>query len=62
MHNDVKQCFFSSHVHCGSCIHARIQYGVVFPRRGKFKWHGNADMCSDVAGLSISGSGDLFEL
>ena len=22
----------------------------------------NADMCSDVAGASISGSGDLFEL
>ena len=32
-----------------------------FPKAGNL--HGsNADMCSDVAGLSISGSGDFFEL
>ena len=34
MHNDVKQCFCSSKVHCGSCSHAQIQYGVVFPEAG----------------------------
>ena len=38
MHNDVKQCFCGSNVHYGNCSHARIQYGVVFPRSGKFKW------------------------
>ena len=38
MHDDVKHCFCGSNVHCGSCSHARIQYGGVFPRSGKFKW------------------------
>ena len=61
MHNDVKQCFRASNVHCGSCIHERIQHGVAFPWSGKFKWQ-YADMCSDVAGPSSSGSGDLFDL
>ena len=37
-HNDVKQCFCGSNVHYGSCSHARIQFGVVFLRSGKFKW------------------------
>ena len=32
-----------------------------FPEAGNFNGS-NADMCSDVAGPSISGSGDLFEL
>ena len=27
MHNDVKQCFRGLNVHCGSCSHARSQYG-----------------------------------
>ena len=49
MPNDVKQCFGGSNVHCGSCSYDRIQYG-------------NADVCSDVAGPSSSGSDDLFEL
>ena len=62
MHNDVKQCFCSSNVHCGSCSHARIQYGVLFPRSGKFKWQLCRYICSDMAGPSISGSGNLFEL
>ena len=30
MHNDVKQCFGGSNVHCGSCSYERIQYDVVF--------------------------------
>ena len=30
MHNDVKQCFRGSSVHCGSCCPERIQFGVVF--------------------------------
>ena len=38
MHSAVKQCFRSSNVHRGSCSHGRIQYGVVFPPTGKFKW------------------------
>ena len=57
-HNDVKQCFCGSNVHCGSYSHARIQYSVVFPLAENL----NADMCSDMAGPSSSGSGDLFEL
>ena len=32
-----------------------------FPEAGNLNGS-NADMCSDVAGPSISGSGDLFEL
>ena len=39
----------------------RIQYDVVFPEAGNLNGS-NADMCSDVAGPSISGSGDLFKL
>ena len=61
MHNDVKQCFYGSNVHCGSCRHARIQCGVVFPEAVNLNGR-NADMCSDVAGSSRSRSGDLFEL
>ena len=38
LNNDVKQCFGSSNMHCGSCSHERIQYGVLLPRSGKFKW------------------------
>ena len=44
IHNDVKQCLCGSNVHCASCGHARIQYGVVFPWSGKFKWQ----KCWDV--------------
>ena len=61
MDNDVKQCFRSSNVHWGSCSHERIQYGVVFPQSGNSNGS-NADMCSEVAGPSNSGSGDLSEL
>ena len=57
MHNGVNQCFCSSNVHCGSCSHAR----VVFPEAGNLNGS-NTDMRSDVAGPSISGSGDLFDL
>ena len=32
-----QQCFCGSNVHCNSCSHARIQYGVVFPLSTKFK-------------------------
>ena len=39
MHNDVKQYFRGSNVHCESCSHERIQY-----------FGSNTDMCSDVAG------------
>ena len=34
MHHDVKQYFRGSNVHCGSCSHERIQYGVIFPAAG----------------------------
>ena len=61
MHNDVKHCFVDSNVHCGSCSHERIQYGIVFPGSGKFNGS-NADICSDVAGPLSSGLGYLFEL
>ena len=37
IHNDVKQCFRGSNVHCGIFSHERIQFGVVFPQSGKFK-------------------------
>ena len=58
MHNDVKQCFRSSNVHCGSCSQERIQYDIIFPQSS------TAIMCSEVAGHgpSSSGWGDLFEL
>ena len=38
MHDDIKQCFRVLNAHCGSLSHERIQYGVVFPRSGIFKW------------------------
>ena len=59
MHNDVKQCFRGLNVHCGSCSHEQIQYGV--SEAGNLNGN-NADTCSDVAGPSSSGSDDLFEL
>ena len=38
MHNDVKQCFHGTNVHCGtSCSHEQILDGVVFRPSGKFK-------------------------
>ena len=50
-------------MHCGSCSQARIQDGVVqyFPEAGNLN-DSNADMSFVVAGLSSSGSGDLFAL
>ena len=60
MHNDIKQYFCGSNVHCGSCSHVRIQYGVAFPEAGNLNGS-NADMCSVVARPLSSGSGDLFE-
>ena len=58
MHNDVKQCFCGSNVHCGSCSHARIQYGVVFPWSWKFEWQKCWHVLhSDVAGPLSSLSG-----
>ena len=51
MHNDVKQCFRGSNVHCGSCSN----------EEGNLN-DSNANICSDVVGTSSSGSGDLFEL
>ena len=59
MHNDVKRRFCGSNVHCGSCRHARIQYGIVFPRSGKL-CGSNADLCSDVVGPSSSYLSDWF--
>ena len=50
MHNEVKQCF------CGSNPIWRSS-----PEAGNLNGR-NSDMCSDVAGPSSSGSGDLFEL
>ena len=38
MQDDVKQFFRGPNVYCGSCSHEQIEYGVVFPRSGKFKW------------------------
>ena len=46
----------------GSCSHEPIQYGVIFPGRGKFK---RAEMLACVLmwlGHRVGGSGDLFEL
>ena len=60
MHNDVKQCFRDSNVHCGSCSQERPLYGVVFPEAGNLSGS-NADMCS-VAGPSSNGSGNFFVL
>ena len=47
-------------MHCGNSSHERIQYGVVFPEAGNLNGS-NADMCSDMAGPSTRGSGDLLE-
>ena len=60
MHDDVKRCFPGSKVHCGSCSHERLQYGVIFPEAGHLNGS-NADMCLDVVGASSSGSGDLID-
>ena len=46
-------------MHCGSFRHEQIQYSY-FPEAGNLNGS-NADMRSDVAGPSSSGSGDLFE-
>ena len=48
-------------MHCGSCSHERIQYGIVFPEAGNLNGS-NADLWSNVAGPSRSGSGDFLEL
>ena len=60
MHNNVKQCFRGSNVHCGSCTD-ESNMASYFPEEGNLNGR-NTDMCSDVAGPSSSGSGDLFEL
>ena len=59
MYDNVKQCLRGSNVRCGSCSQERILFGVLF-RRSRTSNGSNADMCSDVAGPSSSGSGDLF--
>ena len=61
MHNDVKQCFRGSNFHCGSCISNESTMASYFPEVGNLNGS-NADICSDVAGPSSSGSGNLFEL
>ena len=48
MHNYVKQSFCGSNVHCGSCSHAPIQYGVVFPQSVKSKRQLNCVMLTCV--------------
>ena len=58
MHNDVKQCFRGSNVHCGSYSHERIQ----FPEAPGNLNSSNVDICNDVARSSSGSSGDLFEL
>ena len=61
MHNDLRQCFRGTNVHCGSCIVTNeSNMGSYFPEAGNLI-EINADMCSDVARMSSSGSGDLFE-
>ena len=63
MHNDVKQCSFAAR----TCIVAvavtanESNMASYFPEAGNLN-SSNADICSDVAGPSSSGSGDLFEL
>ena len=57
-HNDVKQCFRGSNVHWGSCDESNI--ASYFPE-GENLNGSNADMRSNVAGPSSSGSGDLFD-
>ena len=61
MHNDVKQYFSGTNVHCWSCSHKLFQNGVVFPKARNLNGS-NANMGSDVAGPFSSGSCDLFEL
>ena len=62
MHNDVKQCFCSSNVHCGSqVVMHEFNMASYFLEAEKINGR-NADMCSDMAGPSISGSGDLLSI
>ena len=60
MHNDVKQCFRGSNLHCGSCSNERINMASNFPEAGNLNGS-NADKCSDVAGPSSTSPGDLFD-
>ena len=62
MHNDVKQCSPGSNVYCRRVIVTNeSNMASYFPEAENVNGS-NADMCSDVAGPSSSGSGHLFEL
>ena len=62
-HNDVKQCFRGSNVHCAVVVVVTNESNMTsyFPEAGNLNGS-NADISSDVAGPSRSGSGDMFEL
>ena len=45
----------------GIVVTSESSMALYFPEAGNLNGS-NVDMCSDVAGLSSSGSGDLFEL
>ena len=61
MHNDVNNNFAART--CIVVVVVKHESNMVsyFPEEGNLN-ASNADMCSDVAGPSCSGSGDLFEL
>ena len=59
MHVDEIQCFCGSNVHC--VVTQKSDMALYFPVAGSLNGS-NADMCSDVIGMSISGSDDLFKL
>ena len=61
INNDVKRCFRGSNVHCGSVVTNESNMASYFPEAGNSNG-GNADLSSNVAGPSSSGSGDLFQL
>ena len=58
MHNDVKQCFRGI---VGVVVTNKLNMASYFPEARKLN-DSNDAMCSNLAGPSGSGSGDLFEL
>ena len=48
-------------MHCGYVVKHKFNMASYFPEAGKLNGS-NADMCFDVTGPSMRGSGDLFEI
>ena len=61
MHNDVKQCFWARTCIVVFVVPHEFNMALYFPESGNLNGS-NFDICSDVAGPSSSGSGDVFEL